>query len=367
MSPLVWDLAHIAAYEDLWLAHRHGGAPLLRPELARLYDAFETPRAVRGEIEALGPAEAREYLRRCARAAVPCSVERGLGDGAICEMVLRHELQHTETMRQTLAIAGLLASGRAGLAGAERRGEVARGPRRRVRDGRRRRGLRLRQRAPPPRRSSCAAFAIAPPPGQQRELAALQRGRRLRAARVVVGRGLGLEGGVRHHPPSGRGSGPPAGPRLPRLLVRGRRLRPRARRAPADRGGVGEGGDLDPGERGWTRRAGSGVGVDARAISTATRASRPIPTASTRRSSSATATACCAAARGRRDRARREPRFRNWDLPRAPPDLRRRATGAGRCDGARDARTRPLRGHPHRLPPRRQRRSARSPTTCSTG
>ncbi|MCW3024718.1 MAG: egtB, partial [Solirubrobacterales bacterium] len=55
MSPLVWDLGHIAAYEDLWLAHRHGGLALLRPELAHLYDAFETPRAVRGEIEALGP------------------------------------------------------------------------------------------------------------------------------------------------------------------------------------------------------------------------------------------------------------------------------------------------------------------------
>jgi len=27
MSPLVWDLAHIAAYEDLWLCHRHGGEP----------------------------------------------------------------------------------------------------------------------------------------------------------------------------------------------------------------------------------------------------------------------------------------------------------------------------------------------------
>src|SRR3954471_23737573 len=25
MSPLVWDLAHIAAYEDLWLAHRPRG------------------------------------------------------------------------------------------------------------------------------------------------------------------------------------------------------------------------------------------------------------------------------------------------------------------------------------------------------
>jgi iron(II)-dependent oxidoreductase len=24
MSPLVWDLGHIASYEDLWLAHRRG-------------------------------------------------------------------------------------------------------------------------------------------------------------------------------------------------------------------------------------------------------------------------------------------------------------------------------------------------------
>src|ERR1017187_5776700 len=63
MSPLVWDLGHIAAYEDLWLAHRHGGMPLLRPDLADLYDAFETPRAVRGEIDALGVDDALEYLK----------------------------------------------------------------------------------------------------------------------------------------------------------------------------------------------------------------------------------------------------------------------------------------------------------------
>ena len=25
MSPLVWDLGHIAAFEDLWIAHRFGG------------------------------------------------------------------------------------------------------------------------------------------------------------------------------------------------------------------------------------------------------------------------------------------------------------------------------------------------------
>src|ERR1700760_4756992 len=62
MSPLVWDLGHIAAYEDLWLAHRLGERSLLRPELAALYDAFETPRAIRGDIETLGPADARGYM-----------------------------------------------------------------------------------------------------------------------------------------------------------------------------------------------------------------------------------------------------------------------------------------------------------------
>jgi iron(II)-dependent oxidoreductase len=124
MSPLVWDLGHIAAYEDLWLAHRYGGLELLRPDLANLYDAFETPRAVRGEIEALGPHDAREYLEAVSTRTAEVIRERGVGDGVLCEMVLRHELQHSETMRQTMAIAGLLpaselASMDAPLAGAE--------------------------------------------------------------------------------------------------------------------------------------------------------------------------------------------------------------------------------------------------------
>jgi iron(II)-dependent oxidoreductase len=110
MSPLVWDLGHIAAYEDLWLAHRYGGLELLRPELATLYDAFETPRAVRGEIEALGPADARAYMAAVSARSAEVIAERGVGDGVLCEMVLRHELQHAETMRQTMDIAGLLAA-----------------------------------------------------------------------------------------------------------------------------------------------------------------------------------------------------------------------------------------------------------------
>jgi gamma-glutamyl hercynylcysteine S-oxide synthase len=111
MSPLVWDLAHIAAYEDLWLAHRHAGLPLLRPDLAELYDAFETPRAVRGEVELLRAPEARAYLEDVRERVALAIARGGVGDGVLAELVLRHELQHTETMRQTMALAGLLPAG----------------------------------------------------------------------------------------------------------------------------------------------------------------------------------------------------------------------------------------------------------------
>lgn len=111
MSPLVWDLAHIAAYEDLWLAHRHGGLELLRPDLAELYDAFETPRSVRGEIELLDPAQARAYMNDVRLRSAQALSQRGVGDSTIYELVLRHELQHTETMRQTMALVDLLPEG----------------------------------------------------------------------------------------------------------------------------------------------------------------------------------------------------------------------------------------------------------------
>jgi iron(II)-dependent oxidoreductase len=110
MSPLVWDLAHIAAYEDLWLVHRFGGRPLLRPDLAARYDAFETPRHVRGDIELLDTSGARAYLAEVRERVIETTNGRG-PDPVLHEMVLRHELQHTETMRQAMALGGLLPPG----------------------------------------------------------------------------------------------------------------------------------------------------------------------------------------------------------------------------------------------------------------
>jgi iron(II)-dependent oxidoreductase len=101
MSPLVWDLGHIAAFEDLWLCHRDGGLALLHPELMDVYDAFETPRAERGELPYLRRAEAEEFL------AAVRERTSALAAGPHRELVARHERQHAETMLQTLNLARL--------------------------------------------------------------------------------------------------------------------------------------------------------------------------------------------------------------------------------------------------------------------
>ncbi len=116
LSPLAWDLAHIAAYEDLWLVHRLGGEPLLHPGLARMYDAFETPRPVRGTLPLLDRAGALNYLGEVRERATSV-LEREEGSEAadrLAELVLRHEHQHGETMIQAMELAGLpWAAGRA--------------------------------------------------------------------------------------------------------------------------------------------------------------------------------------------------------------------------------------------------------------
>lgn len=103
MSPLSWDLGHMAAYEDLWINHRVGGRELLREDLAALYDAFETPRAVRGDLEFLRGEALLEYMATVRERAL----EAPVGDGELHELVIRHELQHTETMLQAMVLAGI--------------------------------------------------------------------------------------------------------------------------------------------------------------------------------------------------------------------------------------------------------------------
>jgi iron(II)-dependent oxidoreductase len=103
MSPLVWDLGHIAAFEDLWLCHRAGGLEPVHPELMDVYDAAETPRASRGELPYLRHDESLDYLATVRERAF--GVLDSAGPSAIWEMVLQHEHQHNETMLQTMQLA----------------------------------------------------------------------------------------------------------------------------------------------------------------------------------------------------------------------------------------------------------------------
>ena len=106
LSPLVWDLAHIACFEDLWIS-RAAGAPALRPELFATYDAVETPRSRRGELELLAAGETFAHM-----ASVRSRTEALIGQIApnrldLVELALCHEQQHNETMLQLLALARL--------------------------------------------------------------------------------------------------------------------------------------------------------------------------------------------------------------------------------------------------------------------
>jgi gamma-glutamyl hercynylcysteine S-oxide synthase len=104
MSPLVWDLGHIAAFEELWLCQRVGRLEPLRGDLWEVYDACETPRSERGELPYLRRDDAVAFMDSVRERSLEV-LERGIDDAFIWEMVVQHEAQHNETMLQTLQIA----------------------------------------------------------------------------------------------------------------------------------------------------------------------------------------------------------------------------------------------------------------------
>jgi iron(II)-dependent oxidoreductase len=111
LSPLAWDLGHIANFEELWLVQTIADREPMRGDLGRFYDAIENPRRTRGELPILRDAELRSYMAdvRERTLEVLDSVEVGpeaesplLKEGFVYEMLLAHELQHNETMLQLL-------------------------------------------------------------------------------------------------------------------------------------------------------------------------------------------------------------------------------------------------------------------------
>ena len=111
LSPLAWDLGHIANFEELWLVQTVGGREPLHGELGRFYDAIENPRRIRGELPILRDAELRDYLAEVRERTLEVLEEVELDsdaddpllrEGFVYEMLIAHEQQHNETMLQLL-------------------------------------------------------------------------------------------------------------------------------------------------------------------------------------------------------------------------------------------------------------------------
>jgi len=110
MSPIIWDLGHIAHFEELWLVRNLEG-PVEFGEMPGIYNPFENPRRVRGALQLPTLDECRvlmqeirsRVLERMSHARFD-SDDDLLRDGYVYSMVLQHEYQHNETILQTLQL-----------------------------------------------------------------------------------------------------------------------------------------------------------------------------------------------------------------------------------------------------------------------
>jgi len=114
MSPLVWDLAHMANYEELWLVHNLGGGPCTSPRYDDMYNAFEHPRRERPSLDLLGPDESFAYYDavRARTLAVLDGLDLDGSDPLVCDgfvhaMVVMHDHQHVETLLAAMKLGGL--------------------------------------------------------------------------------------------------------------------------------------------------------------------------------------------------------------------------------------------------------------------
>ena len=110
MSPIIWDLGHIARFEELWLVRNLDG-PVEFGEMPGIFNPFEHPRRERGTLSLPSLAECESLMEEI-RARVLDRLSRVrfdgadplLRDGYVYSMVLQHEYQHNETILQTLQL-----------------------------------------------------------------------------------------------------------------------------------------------------------------------------------------------------------------------------------------------------------------------
>jgi gamma-glutamyl hercynylcysteine S-oxide synthase len=110
MSPILWDLGHIAHFEELWLTRNVAG-PIEFSEMPGMYNPFEHPRRTRAALPLPALAEwkattdeIRARVLATLRTVDLDSADPLLRDGYVYRLVAQHEYQHNETILQTLQL-----------------------------------------------------------------------------------------------------------------------------------------------------------------------------------------------------------------------------------------------------------------------
>ncbi|MEO8575287.1 MAG: ergothioneine biosynthesis protein EgtB [Gemmatimonadales bacterium] len=110
MSPIIWDIGHIAHFEELWLTQNLDG-PIEFSEMPGMYNPFEHPRATRAALPIPPLAEMltrlSEIRERVLERLETIDFDEAnplTAGGYVYNMVLQHEYQHNETILQTLQL-----------------------------------------------------------------------------------------------------------------------------------------------------------------------------------------------------------------------------------------------------------------------
>jgi len=110
MSPIIWDLGHIAAFEDLWLTRNLDGV-IEFSEMPGLFNPFEHPRRERGSLALPSLRDVTDTMDEIRQRVLDLlqridltSRNPLLHEGYVYHMVLQHEYQHNETILQTLQL-----------------------------------------------------------------------------------------------------------------------------------------------------------------------------------------------------------------------------------------------------------------------
>jgi iron(II)-dependent oxidoreductase len=117
MSPIVWDLGHVANFEEQWSVRALDPRPTVGDgdrARDRVYDPIANPRPARKDLPLLDRAASVAYLQavrhRTWTRLREVTFDPGdplLADGYIYTMLAQHEAQHTETILQTIQLAGI--------------------------------------------------------------------------------------------------------------------------------------------------------------------------------------------------------------------------------------------------------------------